>query len=104
MPEMSGVVDDLVRLLFSRASALEREDIETRQYVDALQVYEQIVELDPEEVRAWERMGEIYASFLGDKQAALEVYRTVYKIEPHPTVLANIKYLEEDVAAETESR
>ena len=100
MPEMNEVIDDLVRLLFARASALEREDIETRQYVDALQVYERIVELDPEEVRAWERMGEIYASFLGDKAAALEVYRTVYKIEPHPTVLANIKYLEEDVAAE----
>lgn len=100
MPEMNEVVDDLIRLLFSRASALEREDIETRQYVDALQVYERIVELDPEEVRAWERMGEIYASFLGDKQAALAVYRTVYKIEPHPTVLANIKSLEEDVAAE----
>ena len=103
-PEMNEVVDDLVRLLFSRASALEREDIETRQYVDALQVYERIVELDPEEVRAWERMGEIYASFLGDKEAALKVYREVYKIEPHPTVLANIKSLEEDVAAETESR
>ena len=71
MPEMNEVVDDLVRLLFVRASALEREDIETRQYVDALQVYERIVELDPEEVRAWERMGEIYASFLGDKEAAL---------------------------------
>lgn len=104
MPEMNEVVDDLIRLLFSRASALEREDIETRQYVDALQVYERIVELDPEEVRAWERMGEIYASFLGDKAAALEVYRKVYAIEPHPTVLANIKSLEEDVAAETESR
>ena len=100
MPEMNEVVDDLVRLLFVRASALEREDIETRQYMDALQVYEQIVELDPEEVRAWERMGEIYASFLGDKEAALEVYRKVYEIEPHPTVLANVKSLEEDIAAE----
>lgn len=104
MPEMNEVVDDLIRLLFSRAAALEREDIETRQYVDALQVYERIVELDPEEVRAWERMGEIYASFLGDKEAALEVYRKVYAIEPHPTVLANVKSLEEDVAAEIESR
>ena len=100
MPEMNEVVDDLVRLLFARASALEREDIETRQYVGALQVYERIVELDPEEVRALERMGEIYASFLGDKEAALEVYRKVYEIEPHPTVLANVKSLEEDVAAE----
>ena len=103
MPEMNELVDDLVRLLFVRASALEREDTETRQYVGALQVYERIVELDPEEVRAWERMGEIYASFLGDKAAALEVYREIYEIEPHPTVLANIKSLEEDVAAEMES-
>ncbi len=100
MPEMGEVVNDLVRLLFARATALERQDFETRQYGDALRVYERIVELDREEVRAWERMGEIYASFLGDKAAALSVYRKVYEIEPHPTVLANIKSLEEDIAAE----
>ncbi len=99
-PEMNEVVDDLVRLLFARATALEREDFETRQYANALRVYERIVELDPQEVRALERMGEIYASFLGDKAAALEMYRKVYEIEPHPTVLANVKSLEEDVAAE----
>ncbi len=102
-PEMNEVVDDLIRLLFVRATAQEREDFETRQYADALQVYERIVELDPQEVRALERMGEIYASFLGDKAAALEMYRKVYEIEPHPTVLANVKSLEEDVAAEMES-
>ncbi|MYK17759.1 tetratricopeptide repeat protein [Candidatus Poribacteria bacterium] len=102
-PEMNEVVDDLVRLLFARATALEREDFETRQYGNALRVYERIVELDPQEVRALERMGEIYASFLGDKAAALEIYRKVYEIEPHPTVLANVKSLEEDVAAEMES-
>ncbi len=99
-PEMDEVVNDLIRLLFTRASALERLDIGTRQYADALLVYERIVELDPEEVRALERMGEIYASFLGDKAAALEMYRKVYELEPHPTVLANVKSLEEDVAAE----
>ena len=102
-PEMNEVVDDLIRLLFARATATEREDFETRQYANALRVYERIVELDPHEVRAWERMGEIYASFLGDKAAALEMYRKVYAIEPHPTVLANVKSLEEDVAAEMES-
>lgn len=102
-PEMNEVVDDLVRLLFARATALEREDFETRQYGNALRVYERIVELDPQEVRALERMGEIYASFLGDKAAALEIYRKVYEIEPHPTVLANVKSLEEDVAAEMET-
>ena len=102
-PGMNEVVNDLIRLLFARAAALERQDFETRQYGDALQVYERIVELDPQEVRALERMGEIYASFLVDKAAALEMYRKVYEIEPHPTVLANIKSLEEDVALEMES-
>ena len=101
MPEMNEVINDLVGLLFARATALERQDIETRQYVEALQVYERIVELDPQEVRAWERMGEIYASFLGDKEAALQTYRKIYEMEPHPTVLANIKSLEEDIALET---
>jgi tetratricopeptide (TPR) repeat protein len=101
-PGMDEVITDLVGLLFARASALEREDIETRQYMDALQVYERIVQLDPQEVRAWERMAEIYGSFLLDKAAALEMYRKIYEIEPHPTVLANIKSLEEDLAAEAE--
>ncbi len=102
-PEMDEIVADLVRLYFARAAALEREDIETRRYADALQVYERIVALDPQEVRAWERMAEIYGSFLGDKAKALEMYRKVYEIESHPTVLANIKSLEEDIAAELES-
>ena len=101
-PEMDEIVVDLVRLYFARAAALGREDIETRQYAGALQVYERIVELDPQEVRAWERMAEIYGSFLGDKAKALEMYRKIYEIEPHPTVLANIKSLEEDLAAEEE--
>ena len=101
-PGMDEVVADLVRLLLARARALEREDIETRGYGDALRVYERIVELDPQEVRALERMAEIYAGFLGDKAKALEMYRKVYEIEPHPTVLANIKSLEEDLVMEEE--
>ena len=99
-PGMDEVIADLVRLYSARARALGREDIETRGYGDALRVYERIVELDPQEVRAWEQMAEIYAGFLGDKAKALEMYRKVYEIEPHPTVLANIKSLEEDLAAE----
>ncbi len=101
-PGMDEVIADLVNLLYARARALEREDIETRGYGDALRVYERISELDPQDVRAWERMAEIYAGFLGDKEKALEMYRKVYEIESHPTVLANIKSLEEDVKAEEE--
>ena len=99
-PGMDEIVGDLVRLYFARASALEREDNEIRGYMNALQVYERIVELDPREVRAWDRMAEIYAGFLRDNEKALEMYRKVYEIEPHPTVLANIKSLEEDIAAD----
>ena len=102
-PEMDEIVSDLVRLWLVRAEALGREDVETRGYANALQAYERIVELDPQEVRAWERMAEIYGSFLKDKVKALEMYRKVYEIEPHPTVLANVKSLEEEIAAELES-
>ena len=100
-PELNEISDDLIRLLFARAAGLERE-AETRPYADALEVYERIVQLDPGEVRAWERMGEIYAGFLDDKASALEMYRKVYELEPHPTVLANIKSLEEDLGNELE--
>ena len=102
-PGMDEVIADLVRLYSARARALGREDTETRGYGDALRVYERIVELDPQDVPAWEQMAEIYAGFLGDKAKALEMYRKVYEIEPHPTVLANIKSLEEDLAAEQEA-
>ena len=102
-PGMDEIILDLVRLYNARAAALGREDIETRGYANALPIYERIVQLDPQDVRAWERMAEIYGSFLGDKAKALEMYRKVYEIESHPTVLANIKSLEEDIAAESES-
>ena len=101
-PEIDEVIADLVGLYHARARALGREDIETRGYANALQVYERIVQLDPQDVRAWEQMAEIYASFLKDKVKALEMYRKVYEIESHPTVLANIKSLEEDLEAEEE--
>ncbi len=100
-PEMIEVKESLIGLLFARARALERE-AETRPYADALEVYERIVRLEPGEVRAWERMGEIYAGFLDDKASALEMYRKVYELEPHPIVLANVKSLEEDVANQAE--
>lgn len=96
MPE---IVDELIGLLYRRAEALKREAA-TRPYADAIEVYERIVELDPNNVQAWQEMAEIYESFLFDKQKALEMYRKVYKLEPHATFHAIIKSLEEDIAAE----
>lgn len=100
-PGMPEIVNDLVGLLYVRANALKREAA-TRPYGDALQVYEQIVELDPSEVQAWQEMAEIYESYLIDKQKALEMYRKVYELEPHATFLAIIKSLEEEIATEEE--
>ena len=100
-PGMQEIVNDLIGLLYYRASALKREAA-TRPYADALEVYEEIVELDPTEVQAWQEMAEIYESYLRDKEQALEMYRKVYKLEPHSTFLAIIKSLEEDIASEKE--
>ena len=101
-PTLSEITDDLIRLLYVRAKALEREGA-TRPYADALQVYERIVELDPQEIGAWERMAEIYYSYLGDKQKALEIYRKVYELSPHPSTLANVKSLERELGVDTET-
>ena len=98
-PDNPEIVDDLIGLLYRRAEALKREAA-TRPYADSIEVYERIVELDPNEVKAWQDMAEIYESFLFDKQKALEMYRKVYELEPHATFLAIIRSLEEDIVAE----
>lgn len=100
-PGRQEIVNDLIGLLYYRASALKNEAA-TRPYSDALEVYREIVELDPTEVQAWQEMAEIYESYLRDKELALEMYQKVYKLEPHSTFLAIIKSLEEDIASEEE--
>ncbi len=96
-PDIQEIRDDLIRLLYVRANALKREAA-TRPYADALEVYEEIVELDPDEVQAWQEMAEIYESYLRNKPKALEMYRRVYALEPHATSLAIITSLEQEIA------
>ena len=98
-PDNPEIIDDLIGLLYRRAEALKREAA-TRPYADAIEVYQRIVELDSNEIKAWQDMAEIYESFLFDKQKALEMYQKVYELEPHATFLAIIRSLEEDIAAE----
>lgn len=98
-PDDPEIIDGLIGLLYRRAQALKREAA-TRPYADAIEVYQRIVELDPNEIKAWQDMAEIYESFLFDKQKALEMYQKVYALEPHATTLAIILSLEEDLAAE----
>jgi len=98
---MREIVDDLIRLLYVRAIALKREAA-TRPYADALEVYERIVQLDPNEIQAWQEMGDIYDGFLEDKENALKMYKKVYELEPHATTLAIVKSLEADIAEKNE--
>ncbi len=98
-PEIQEIRDDLIRLLYVRANALKREAA-TRPYADALEVYEEIVELDPDEIQAWQEMAEIYESYLRNKPKALEMYRKVYDLDPHATFLAIITSLEQELAHE----
>ncbi len=98
-PDDPEIIDGLIGLLYRRAQALKREAA-TRPYADAIEVYQRIAQLDPNEVKAWQDMAEIYESFLFNKQKALEMYQKVYELEPHATFLAIIRSLEEDLAAE----
>ncbi|MCG9126097.1 tetratricopeptide repeat protein [Candidatus Poribacteria bacterium] len=102
-PSMQEIVNDLIGLLYYRASVLKRET-DTRPYNDIVDVYREIVDLDPTEVQAWQEMAEIYEGFLHDNRQALEMYKKVYSLDQHSTILAIIKSLEEDIAAEQSER
>ena len=87
--------DELIGMLYARAAARGREG-ETRSYDKALEVYTRITELDPNDVDAWNQIGEINRSYFQDAEAALKAYRKAYELSPDPGILAEIKNLEED--------
>ena len=95
-PNFTEAREELIGLLYGRAAALRRGG-ETRAYDDALDVYQQIVELDPNEIDAYQWMGQIYNAFLQDPEAALEAYRKAYALEPDSMTLTEIKNLERDL-------
>ena len=95
-PNFTEAKGELIGLLYGRAGALRRGG-EERAYDDALDVYQKIVTLDSTEVDAYLWMGQIYNSFLQDPEAALEVYRKAYALEPDSMTLTEIKTLERDL-------
>ena len=96
-PNFGEAKNELINLLAARARIIERE-ADTRPYDEALKVYERIVELDPTMADIWKKMGEIHAHFLDDKRAALNAFKQAYQLDPDPAILAEIKYLEADLA------
>lgn len=95
-PDFTEAKEELIGLLYARAATLRRGG-EQRAYDDALDVYEQIVTLDPTEVDAYLWIGQIYQSFLQDPESALEAYKKAYALEPDSMTLTEIKNLERDL-------
>ena len=98
-PNFGEAKTELINLLASRALIIAREG-DTRPYDEALKVYERIVELDPTMSDIWKKIGEIYAHFYQEKDAALKAYKEAYQLDADPAILAEIKNLEADLANE----
>ena len=96
-PDFSEAKQELISRLYGQASALERGLGNIRLYDQALQVYQQIVDLDSEEVDAWLSMGQIYRSFLDEPNSALEAFNIAYRLEPRTDTLAEIRTLEDEL-------
>ena len=96
-PDFSEAKDELVNHLVSRAAIVAREG-DTRPYDEALKLYERVVKLDPTRDDIWKRIGEIYAHFMDDKEAALKAYKAAYQLKPDLETLAIIETLQADVA------
>ena len=87
---------ELIGLLYRRASILGRGE-GVRSYDQALDVYQQIVKLNPSEIDAWQWVGQIYRSFLDDPKAALEAYQKAYELESDVGILAEIETLKDEI-------
>ena len=99
-PNFSEAKTELINRLERRALIIERQG-DTRPYDEALKVYERIVELDPTDADIWKKIGEIYASFMHDKDAALKAFNEAYRIDSSDlAILAEIENLEADLADE----
>ena len=96
-PNYTEAKDDLIDLLYLQAQGLERGEGDVRFYGEALKVYEQIVKLDPNQIDAWQNMGEINLSFLHNREAALNAFQSAFALYPDPNLRAVIKSIEEDL-------
>ena len=88
---------DLVDLLDLKAQSLERGG-DTRDYFSALELYEQIVQLDPEYVDAWVEIGKIKYYWLNKPKEALEAFQKAAQLDPtHPDVILHLTSLKQEL-------
>jgi tetratricopeptide (TPR) repeat protein len=98
-PTNSEIRTQLVDYLNTRAQIYQTG---FRDYIKALEVYERIVEIEPEDIESWLRMGEINRYFLDDYEAALRAYEKAYAISRFPELLASIEEVKLQIAGEYE--
>jgi tetratricopeptide (TPR) repeat protein len=90
---------DLVNLLDLKAQSMERGG--TRDYLGALEVYERIVELDPNYVDAWVEIGKIKYYGLEEPKEALEAFQKAYELDPtYLDVILLLKNLKQELGLE----
>jgi len=90
---------DLVNLLDLKAQSMERGG--TRDYLGALEVYERIVELDPNYVDAWVEIGKIEYYGLEEPKKALKAFQKAYELDPTYTdVILHLKVLKQELKLE----
>ena len=92
--------NDLIDLLDLKAQSLERGG-DTRDYFSALELYERIVQLDPEYSDAWVEIGKIKYYWLNKPKEALEAFQKASELDPtHPDVILHLKSLRQELNLE----
>jgi tetratricopeptide (TPR) repeat protein len=69
---------ELIQEWYNKGHAFEQQN----QYKEAIDAYQQVLTLDPENYRAWGQIGVNYAS-LGKNDKAIEAYNKALEIDPH---------------------
>lgn len=90
-PDYKELTSQLVDYLKKKAETYKTG---YRDYLRALEIYERIVRIDPNDYEAWEWIGKINRFFLDDYETALKAFKKAYKLTNAPEYLANVREIE----------
>lgn len=92
--------NDLIDLLDLKAQSVSRGG-DARDYSWALELYERVVQLDPERSDAWVEIGKIKYYWLDKPKEALEAFQKASELDPtHPDVILHMKSLQQELGLE----
>jgi len=100
-PDYKELTSQLVDYLKKKAETYQTG---YRDYLKALEIYEKVVEIDPNDAEAWEWIGKINRFFLDDYETALKAFKKAYELTNAPEYLANVREIELLMKSEGESR